>query len=167
MSLGDGGVGDEGRVLYLAPEPQAPGLKVNGESSPGREKEATYSCSHRSKPKHHPGSLPAARYPSAKHVWCLMLRGARLTADSIFMGDQELCLGSRWRTSHAAELGLGRGCGLSNFWSHYKTSLLMRIEYHLKSSLHKPTSQAKKKKNKPQKKRKPHSFHSLQNLYTR
>jgi hypothetical protein len=45
MSLGDGGVGDKGRFLFLAPEPQAPGLKVNGESSPGREKEATYSCS--------------------------------------------------------------------------------------------------------------------------
>jgi hypothetical protein len=75
MSLGDGGVGNKGRVLYLAPEPQAPGLKVNGESFPGREKEATYSCSHRSKPKHHPGSLPAARYPSAKHIWCLMLAG--------------------------------------------------------------------------------------------
>lgn len=71
MSLGDGGVGDKGRFLYLAPEPQAPGLKVSGESSLGREKEAT--CSHRSKPKHHPGSLPASRYPSAKHVWCLML----------------------------------------------------------------------------------------------
>lgn len=47
------------------------------------------------------------------------------------------------------------GYRLSNFWSHYKTLLLIRIKYHLKYSLHKSASQAKKIKIKePQKKKK-------------
>lgn len=41
MSLGEGGVGDKGRFLYLAPEPQAPGLKVVSPPQGGRRKPPT------------------------------------------------------------------------------------------------------------------------------
>lgn len=67
-----------------------------------------------------------------------------------FSQDTGVLPGQRVENFPHSRIGVAGGgvYGLSNFWSHYKTLLLIRIEYHLQSSLHKPASQAKKIKNK-------------------
>lgn len=81
-------------------------------------------------------------------------RGPRLAASSqdtrgsALTAGKELCTQQNWGW-------WWWGNGLSNVWSHYKTSLLIRIGYHLKSSLHtSQPSQKDKNKRTPEEKEK-------------